>query len=89
MTTDETTNETIQNYIYNVTFLAIPKQFINKLFQAGIRTVKCYIGFSENMNEYPLLSGPPANEQIAKIDREGNPRQYEATLKLIKLSSLN
>ena len=82
MTTDETTNETIQNYIYNVTFLAIPKQFINKLFQAGIRTVKCYIGFSENINEYPLLNGPPANEQIAKVGREDEYRPYTATLKL-------
>ena len=81
-TTDETTNETAQNYIYDITFLTIPKQFINKLFQAGIRTVNCYIGFSENMSEYPLLNGEPDDKQIAMVNNEGKSCPYKATLKL-------
>ena len=68
--------------MYTITFLTIPKEFINKLFQAGIRTVNCYIGFSENMKEYPLISGPPDDEQIAMVNREGISLPYQAKIKL-------
>ena len=55
----------------------------------GIKTANFYVGYSENINEYPLLSGRPEDDKIAKCDRENNNLPYQATIQLTKHTNPN
>lgn len=69
---------------YNVIFLNIHKQLINKLYLAGIKIANFYVGYSENNKEYPLLSEPPHDDKIAKCNRENVAMPYKASIQLNK-----
>ncbi len=69
---------------YNIVFLNIHKQLINKLYLAGIKIANFYVGYSENNKEYPLLSDPPEDEKIAKYNRENVAMPYKASIQLNK-----
>ena len=76
--------ETNDTNSYNIVFLNIYKQLINKLYLAGIKIVNFYVGYSENNKEYPLLSDPPHDEKIAKCNRENITMPYKASIQLNK-----
>ena len=67
---------------YNIVFLNIHKELINNLFLGGIKTANFYVGYSENTNEYPLLDGPPLDNQIAKYNRENKQMPYKVSIQL-------
>ena len=75
-------NETDITSSYNIVFLKIFKELINKLFLAGIKMVNFYVGYSENQNEYPLISGPPEEDKIAKCNKENISLPYKVTIEL-------
>ena len=75
-------NETSENASYNIIFLRVFKALINQLFLADKKTINFYVGYSENGNEYPLLTGPPADRLIAKSNKENINLPYHATLHL-------
>lgn len=79
--TDKIT-ETNGTTSYKIVFLKVLKDLINGFYRSGIKTANFYVGYSENINEYPLLSGPPEDDKIAKCDRENVNLPYKATIQL-------
>ena len=75
-------NETDKTTSYNIVFIKIFKELINKLFLAGIKMVHFYVGYSENQNEYPLISDPPEEDKIAKCNKENISLPYKVTMEL-------
>ena len=75
-------NETSENASYNIVFLRVFKALINQLFLADKKTINFYVGYSENGNEYPLLTGPPEDKLIAKSNKENINLPYHATIHL-------
>ena len=63
-------------------FLKVLKDLVNGLYLSGIKTANFYVGYSENINEYPLLSGPPEDDKIAKCNPENINVPYQATIQL-------
>lgn len=76
--------ETNDTNSYNIVFLNIHKELINKLYLAGIKIANFYVGYSENNKEYPLLSEPPHDDKIAKCNRENVAMPYKASIQLNK-----
>ena len=81
-------NETAETISYNVIFLQILKELINKLFLAEIKIVNFYVGYSENAKEYPLLNSPPSEKHIAKCNKKNIKMPWLAVIKLTKSVNL-
>lgn len=67
---------------YSIIFLTLPKDLINNLFLAGIKSANFYVGYSENKEEFPLLNEPPPDEKLAMINNENIKVPYKAVIKL-------
>lgn len=61
-----------ENYIYNIVFIAVPKDLIYKLENENIHTIKYYIGKSNNSTEFKILNEAPHLNMLSTGDSDGN-----------------
>ena len=61
--------ESLNNY--EVIFLVIPNEFINKLKTFGYKSFQAFVGFDENQEEYKILNNEPDDHEIAFKNLEG------------------
>ena len=82
-------SETNATTSYKIVFLKVLKELVNGLYLSGVRTANFYVGYSENTKEYPLLTGPPEDDKIAKCDRENVNIPYQVTIQLTTQTETN
>lgn len=65
---------------YEVIFMTVPNQLIDKLHGAGVKNCIFYIGLSENNKEFPVMNGMPLSHDLALTNREGTLCPYMSKL---------
>ena len=77
---DTSTSTSTSTFIYEIIFMQVPKELIEKLRSGGVQTLHLYIGFSEEEKEYPILNHIPELEHIATKNRDGDRVPYNITI---------
>jgi hypothetical protein len=67
-------------FCYLIVFLQIPKQMTERIAAAGIKTIICYIGYSENEREYKFIEDIPDLTYVATHNRDADPLPYNITI---------
>ena len=75
-----TINTDTDNTTYEVIYITIPNELIRKLYNAGVKNCRFYIGLSEDERQYSILNGPPTDDQIALTTYDNSPCTYMSNI---------
>lgn len=73
-------DSTKNRYIYNIYILFLPVTALIELKKNGIKNIKIFIVLDEDETKVSVLFGPPLNENIAILDKNGITAPYETPI---------